>query len=196
MSARLETRAEGQQKPCKTSGVQHAQQQCSDRILLKAQLDLFIGLGSTDSVVPGAEFALIIKLGNAIIAGDMDELIRALNAYLPCPDTIYKHSEILNMHLQKHGIYLHEPAISKISSGIGRGKYTIVLAVMHQASGMNVYVSSDSSIPCYVHRLVRGLSGVYSLEPVHEDPRLMLKQIGRLLRIEETMGPPPSLSIH
>lgn len=162
-----------------------------EQTYLNAQMELFIQLGSLNELNPGEEFSKILKLGNALIAGDLTSLQDALAQYKSSPSMLFEHSRELKKIFADKGITVQEPSVIKYADALGRPLCVIVLPVVLEKSGRIVFVSSDKSMTSYVHE-IRNMHGIVTMEPVQEDPSLLLKHISRLIRIpDQTCAPPP-----
>jgi hypothetical protein len=159
-----------------------------DATLVQAQTELFIHLGNMSDLDPVRDFAAILNLGNALIEGDMTAIQKALEFYEDHMDLAGKHIAALNSIFASSGVALKEPVLIESQARRATAKSPVVLGVLLERAGRIAFVSSDPTIPSDVHGFVRAQKGMMALEPLHDDPKLLLKQASRIIRLP---GPPP-----
>jgi hypothetical protein len=162
------------------------QPQNSDSSVVYAQLDLFIRLGNMDDLDPNRHFAAMLNLGNALIEGRLPEIRQALAFYANRADLLIEHIGYLNRAFAHTGVTILEPAVSKYAA-LGGQKTAVSISVLLERAGKATFVSSDPAIKSYVHVTEWTEHGTITTE----DPRLLLKQLSRVIRLPEETAPPP-----
>lgn len=167
------------------------QQAKYDHSTTLAQLELFIKLGNMDDLDPNKHFAGIMGLGYALIDGDLAAIQEALKFYNDQHELLREHMRYLTRAFAHAGVTFLEPSILRQEGSMGQIRFFVVMQVMLERAGKIAFISSDQSRPSYVHAFTRNRQGVMTLEPAKEDPRLLLKQISRVIRIPDVVAPPP-----
>ncbi len=162
---------------------------CSPSIA-KAQNDFFIALGSIEELAPN-DFGALLNLGNAIIEGNIFALIEALGHYKDCPDLLFDHMDFLRSSINCPEIAFPEPDLIKYEGSLGQTKTALVFSIYVERTRRIAYISSDPNLPSYVYALATNKLGIEAMQPVSEDPLLLLRQIGRLICLPEHKEPPP-----
>ena len=156
--------------------------------MIFAQIEFFIRLGNMDDLPPDRNFGAILNLGNALIEGDLDSVQEALSFYEDHSCLIFEHIRLLKRAFAHTGVTFHEPSVLNLESTPAK---TIVISVVLTRNGKVVFISSDPTMTSYVQGLKRNYSGALTIEPLKEDPRLLLKQISRVIRLPDQTDPPP-----
>ncbi len=156
-----------------------------------AQQELFIRLGNMEELQPDGNFVALLNLGNALIEGELAAIQNALAYYEERGQLIYEHVDFLRRAFANAGVVFQEPAILKYQTGVGQNKNIVMISIVLERAGKIAFVSSDQSSACEVHKFTSGRNGILKMEPVQEDPRLLLKQISRIIRLPDVVEPPP-----
>lgn len=156
-----------------------------------AQQELFIRLGNMDELQADGNFVALMNLGNAVIDGDLQAIQNALAYYTEKAQLIYEHIDFLSLALANSEVRFQEPTVLKCQTGIGQNKNVVMISMMLERVGKIVFISSDQNVSSEVHAFVSGQNGIITMEAVPEDPRLLLKQISRIIRLPEVVEPPP-----
>lgn len=156
-----------------------------------AQLELFIKLGNMLELDPNKHFKGILNLGNAMIEGDMALLQQSLSFYVDHTDLLFEHISFLKCAFAHAGVSFQEPAVLKYEGPLGKIKTAIVISIVLERAGKIAYISSDSTLSSFVQGSTRNKSGIMTMEPLNDDPQLLLRQISRVIRQPDVVGPPP-----
>ncbi|MBX9720296.1 MAG: hypothetical protein K2X81_02780 [Candidatus Obscuribacterales bacterium] len=167
---------------------------CSPSIV-KAQNDFFIALGSIDELNPN-DFGRLLNLGNAIIEGNIFALIDALSFYKGCPALLFDQMDFLRSAIDSPEISFPDPDLIKYEGNLGQSKTALVFSIYVERSQRIAYISSDPNLPSYVHALTTNKLGIETMQPVSEDPLLLLRHIGRLICLPEHKEPPPMSALN
>lgn len=162
-----------------------------DQSTVMAQLEFFIRLGNMSDIDPNRDFAAILNLGNSLIEGDLPAIQKALAFYTNNSKLLFEHLEFLRRAFAHAGVSFQEPAVLKYEASIGQIKTVVVMAILLERAGKIAFISSDPALASYVHSFTRSKAGIMTLVPKKEDPGLLLKQISRVIRIPDVIGPPP-----
>lgn len=167
------------------------QQEKYDHSITQAQLELFIRLGNMDDLDPNKNFTGIMNLGNALIEGNLEKIQTALRFYNSQPDLLNEHAIYLSRAFAHNGVEFLEPAFIKHEGAGGQPKLSVILSVVLDRAGKIAFISSEPNYPSYVHTFTRQ-KGLMMVEvATKEDPQLLLKQISRVIRIADSLPPPP-----
>ena len=162
-----------------------------DNYTVLAQQEFFIRLGNIAELQPDGHFVALLNLGNALIEGELLRIQNALAYYRDKDELIFEHVEFLRQAFNNAEVIFQEPAILKYLSNSGQHKSDVMISIVLERAGKMAFVSSDQTVPCEVHAFTRGRNGIISMDAVKEDPRLLLKQIGRIIRLPDLVEPPP-----
>lgn len=164
----------------------------ADQSATLAKLELFIRLGNMSDLDPNQHFADILRLGNALIEGEINAVQKALSFYASQSELLDQHIGFLRRAFAHTGVDFLESASVKYENGVGQTRTVLVLSVVLERSGKVAFVSSDPVLASYVHSFTRSRRGAMMMEPAQGDPGLLLKQISRVIRLPETTAPPPN----
>jgi copper(I)-binding protein len=163
----------------------------NDKHTVLAQQEFFIRLGNMAELQPDEHFVALMNLGNALIEGDLHRIQIALAYYRQHDKLIYEHVEFLRRAFANAEVSFQDPALLKYQAPNGQHKCDVMISIVLERAGKVAFISSDQTAPSEVHAFTRGKNGIVTLESVKEDPRLLLKQISRIIRLPDVIEPPP-----